>query len=850
MKTCHALLLLLLACPPLAGAQPESAQDNFLRIIPTPQRVVRTPQIFRLTSQTRIILGEQSTPADEFAAQQINTRLSQLHRGPLRIVREESIRKISTDFIFLGSPQSSFAREWLKKQKTVLTRQMRDEGYVLEVSQDAAVIVAESPRGRFYGITTLGMMFAQQKKSVTLPGALIHDWPEQRFRGVTDDVSRGQMSTMENFRKIIRFLARHKLNVYSPYIEDVFALKGHPLIGKGRGELTAAEAKELDAYAKQYHVEIIPIFETLGHWENILVLPDYLQYAEFPGASGLNVANDAIYPLLDGMIGEISAAFSSPYFNIAADESMNVGLGGSKVKVAASDIATVHAEHYRKLFEILKRYKKKPMMYGDIILNNPKILEKIPKSVMIIDWQYDPADHYPTTLSFKNAGFPFLVCPSVLNYNGPFPNIISAVLNIRNLTREGFTNGSLGVLTSNWNNFGGESLRELTYYGYAWTAECAWRPLRADLERFDDIFFRDFFGDEQAGLAGRTLYALLSSTLNQINWHEVWRHPFLPERSSSPQMIVRLESLRSTIPLMQHFLRELNATAKENRDHVRVLEFVEKLTEWFAEKIVVVNELRSAVQDTTGGASAGPRLDDAVARSRKLVADLRRLQHEFSALWLETNRSANLQYLMARYDRHVQYWEEELRIIERDRRIENPLVESQWIYHPNANPGKRDSSAEQVRKATFRKTFGLRQLPSSAKIQMIGDTQVQLRVNGADVGGLYARRSPSLVVEHQRVKIWDITSLLRVGENTIAVEAVNYDRFGSAGVNIYAELRTAMDLTKIVSDATWEVASESPGSRNDSSGTGQAWLPASPKQYPYLVVKPDFGTGRVSWIER
>ena len=843
MKVSHGFPLLLLAGLSMATAQSVPAQNNTLRIIPAPQQVVRTPQIFKLTSQTRIILGEHSTSEDEFAAQQINVRLAELHRGPLRIVREGSIRRISTDFIFLGSPQSPFAKEWLRKHQQGLHPRMNDEGYTLEVSQDGAVIVAETPRGRFYGVMTLGMMVEQQKKSLLVPGAVIYDWPQQRFRGVTDDVSRGQMSTMENFKTIIRFLARYKLNVYSPYMEDVFVLKKHPLIGKGRGELTAAEVRELDAYAKQYHVELIPIFQTLGHWENILLLPEYFQYAEFPGASGLNIANEAIYPLLDGMIGEVSAAFSSPYFNMAADESMNVGLGGSKALVAASDLATVHAGHYAKLFEILRKYKKKPMMYGDIILSNPKILEKIPKSVIIIDWQYDPADKYPTTLTFKNAGFPFLVCPSVLNYNGPFPDYVSAFVNIGNLAREGYANGSRGVLTSNWNNFGGESLRELTYYGYAWTAECAWRPDAADVERFDEIFFGDFFGDERAGLAGRTLYALLSSPLNQVNWHEVWRHPFLPPRSVTPPMVVRLESLRSTIPLMHRFLRELEATATQNRDHIRILEFIVKLEEWFARKVTLADELKNALHDSAAIAAPGSRLDDVLTRSRTLVTDLRRLQQEFSALWLQTNRSANLQYLMMRYERHAQYWEEVLRVVERERKIDDPLIESQWIYHPDGHPAKRDSSAEQVREASFRKTFALRQLPSSAKLQMIGDTKVRLRVNGVEVGELYARRSPSLVVEQERVKVWDITSMLRVGENVMTVDAANFDRYGSAGVNIYAELRTGTELVKILSDATWEVA-------KPATGAGQQWLPASPKPYPYPVVKPDFRTGRISSIER
>jgi hypothetical protein len=85
--------------------------------------------------------------------------------------------------------------------------------------------------------------------------------------------------------------------------------------------------------------------------------------------------------------------------------------------------------------------------------------------------------------------------------------------------------------------------------------------------------------------------------------------------------------------------------------------------------------------------------------------------------------------------------------------------------------------------------------------------------------------------------------MLRVGENVMTVDAANFDRYGSAGVNIYAELRTGTELVKILSDATWEVA-------KPATGAGQQWLPASPKPYPYPVVKPDFRTGRISSIER
>ena len=46
-----------------------------------------------------------------------------------------------------------------------------------------------------------------------------------RVRGISDDISRGQVSNIDNFRRIIKFLARYKMNVYQPYIEDVFKFK-------------------------------------------------------------------------------------------------------------------------------------------------------------------------------------------------------------------------------------------------------------------------------------------------------------------------------------------------------------------------------------------------------------------------------------------------------------------------------------------------------------------------------------------------------------------------------------------------------------------------------------------------
>jgi len=282
----------------------------------------------------------------------------------------------------------------------------------------------------------------------------------------------------------------------------------------------------------------------------------------------------------------------------------------------------------------------------------------------------------------------------------------------------------------------------------------------------------------------------------------------------------------------------------------RAIDFVAQLSRWFARKNDIAENVRSSVRDTSTGVAKDSIRKILGTHVRGVLAELRQLKEDFRSLWLETNRSANLDLLMARYDRQISYWEETLRTLEESGMINDPLIESQWIYHPQAHPGKRDSSVSQVPRAFFRKKFVLSQSPTSAKIQLIGDTHARLWVNGKELGEVYARRSLSLLVEHQRVKMWEAGPLLKLGENIIAIEAANYNRFGSAGVNVYGELKTSQGTTKILSDSTWKVATSVLDEWKVAGVQGAGWLEAAPKSYSNEVVSPNFENGRLSWIER
>jgi N-acetyl-beta-hexosaminidase len=130
-----------------------------------------------------------------------------------------------------------------------------------------------------------------------IPAVKIIDWPTMRWRGVSDDISRGPVPTVDYIKKQIRTEAFFKLNMHSFYMEHTFSSESHPLIGPEGGSLTAAEIKELVAYARHYHVELVPEQQTFGHLHKALRLEKYADLAETPYGDVLSPQQEGSYKL-------------------------------------------------------------------------------------------------------------------------------------------------------------------------------------------------------------------------------------------------------------------------------------------------------------------------------------------------------------------------------------------------------------------------------------------------------------------------------------------------------------------------------------------------------------------------
>ena len=85
------------------------------------------------------------------------------------------------------------------------------QGYVLSISERAIVVRANDPDGVFYGLTTL-LQISESEGHENIPVCVIDDWPQIQVRGHFDDISRKRISTLDDFRMIIRELGMYKIN--------------------------------------------------------------------------------------------------------------------------------------------------------------------------------------------------------------------------------------------------------------------------------------------------------------------------------------------------------------------------------------------------------------------------------------------------------------------------------------------------------------------------------------------------------------------------------------------------------------------------------------------------------------
>ncbi len=216
--------------------------------------------------------------------------------------------------------------------------------------------------------------------------------------GIMVDCSRDAVYTVDTMKKYIDLMAKMGYNILQLYTEDTYSID-EPYFGYLRGKYSEAELLEIDDYAHERGIEVIPCIQTLAHlagflrWKPEITDTGYIMLA----------GEEKTYELIDKMFAACAKCFRSRRVNIGMDEADSLGLGQYLWKNGYTKQSEIMLKHLKRVLEIAKKYGFTPMMWSDMffrIANGSyyveegneelprEVLDIVPREVELAYWDY------------------------------------------------------------------------------------------------------------------------------------------------------------------------------------------------------------------------------------------------------------------------------------------------------------------------------------------------------------------------------------------------------------------------------------------------------------------------------
>lgn len=217
--------------------------------------------------------------------------------------------------------------------------------------------------------------------------------------GVMLDCSRNAVMKVEKLKYLIDCLRKMEYNTLELYMEDTYELEGELHFGYLRGRYSKSEIKEIDAYAKEHGIELIPCIQTLAHFTAI----DERVYADMIDMGDVLLVDEPkTYAFIEKIFKTLSESFTSRNVNIGMDEALMLGRGKYLDKYGACNKTEVLLRHLKKVAAIAEKYGFKTHMWSDMffrLVNNGEYYESnapivseintmIPSNVDLCYWDY------------------------------------------------------------------------------------------------------------------------------------------------------------------------------------------------------------------------------------------------------------------------------------------------------------------------------------------------------------------------------------------------------------------------------------------------------------------------------
>ena len=324
------------------------------------------------------------------------------------------------------------------------------EFYRIKIRTASIRIEANTSAGLYYAVQTIRQLIEGSASQAKLPVLNLEDQPALPYRGVMMDFAHGGLITTDEIKRQIDFLARWKTNQYYFYNEVSINMKGFAGMNYQAG-YTQQEIRNIVAYGKERHMDIIPFVAFYGHLHDLLKLEKYASLAIGHYGEELDPRNPAVGTLLKDWIKQYAQLFSSPFMHVGFDETWETNRIGTDVDTSVHSEA-LWLRHLDFVQQELKKYGKTVLAWTDMNSYYPDIMTRMPKEVIPVIWEYTPdtanIHHYLDPVLKEKK--PFFIQPAVSGWGHVYPAADYTYTNIDLCLKAGMTNHTLGFITSVW----------------------------------------------------------------------------------------------------------------------------------------------------------------------------------------------------------------------------------------------------------------------------------------------------------------------------------------------------------------------------------------------------------------
>ena len=391
---------------------------------------------------------------------------------------------------------------------------------------DAGVFVAGgSPRALGYADEVLRSLVDSDGR---VPEFELDDEPEFAVRGVTIDVSRDRVPTLDTLRDLIDRLGRWRYNHLELYIEHTFAYEGHDEVWREASPYTAHDLEELDAYCAARGLDLVVQQNCLGHMERWLAHQRYAHLAATPGgyrddqgnhepAATLDPTSDEAFDLVAGLLAQMDQVVPAGRpIHLGLDEPLDLNpalwerIFHEGVLDASSDggfVVQLPPERQQQYIAWLQRLRRldsiagrEMLIWADVASANPAVLAAVPPDVTLVEWGYEDGHPWDDRCTALRAwGGRYMVCAGTSSWSGLAGRPDVAHRNLRDSANAARRSGAAGYLVADWGDGGHHQFPVFAEAVFALGAAYAWNTTAADALDWADVVDRQVLDSAPGG---------------------------------------------------------------------------------------------------------------------------------------------------------------------------------------------------------------------------------------------------------------------------------------------------------------------------------------------------------------